>query len=305
MPCSRRRMARKNRPNAAGGASASCAPSTDSIPNSARWSRCTTSRGTASRSSRRCWRRRSAPSSRACTGRASGCGRCCRWNLFPPANVLRGRRTDQMECGEFALRLDDLLDGRLHALGRKSIQEHMERCPDCRQRHEHAVAVLESVRKLTPPALHPGFTDQALSRATRKAAGGAHPKWRPVLGMALAASLVLGVALGVFLATRSEPVQAVALTIDRPETVRLMFNSAKPLKAATLSLALPENVELVGYGGRRELSWQTDLREGGNLMQLPLVEIGVTKDDLVASLSHGGNSKMFRLKIEVAGGSGM
>jgi len=207
-----------------------------------------------------------------------------------------------MDCGEFTLRLDDMLDGRLHALGRKSIQEHMERCADCRQRHEHAVAVLESVRKLTPPALHPGFVDQALSRATRPAA---RSKWRPVLGMALAASLVLGVALGVFLATRSEPVQAVALTIDRPETVRLMFNSAKPLKAATLSLAIPENVELVGYGNRRELSWQTDLREGGNLMQLPLIARGVTKDDLVASLSHGGSSKMFRLKIEVAGGSGM
>jgi len=212
-----------------------------------------------------------------------------------------------MECGEFALRLDDLLDGRLHALGRKSIEEHLGRCADCRQRHEHAVAVVGTVRKLTPPALHPGFIDRALSRATRPAAGGARPKWRPVLGMALAASLVLGVALGVFLATRPEPVQAVALTIDRPETVRLMFNSAKPLKAATLSLALPENVELVGYGGRRELSWQTDLREGGNLMQLPLVVHGVTKDDLVASLSHGGSSKMFRLKIEVdsAGRSGM
>jgi len=123
--------------------------------------------------------------------------------------------------------------------------------------------------------------------------------------MGLAASLVLGVALGVFLATQPEPVHAVALTIDRPETVRLMFNSAKPLKAATLSLALPENVELVGYSGRRELSWQTDLREGGNLMQLPLVVRGATKDDLVASLSHGGSSKMFRLKIEVAGSSGM
>ncbi len=211
-----------------------------------------------------------------------------------------------MECSEFALRLDDLLDGRLHALGRKSIQEHLERCPDCRQRHEHAVAVLESLRKLTPPALHPGFMDQALSRATRPVPA-AHSKWRPVIGMALAASLVLGVALGVFLATRPDPVQAVALTIDRPETVRLMFNSAKPLKAATLSLALPENVELVGYGGRRELSWQTDLREGGNLMQLPLVVRGATKEELVASLSHGGSSKTFRLKIEVdsAGTSGM
>ena len=212
-----------------------------------------------------------------------------------------------MDCSEFALRLDDLLDGRLHALGGKSIEEHLGRCADCRQRHGHAVAVLEAVRKLTPPALHPGFIDHALSRATRPTARAARPKWRPVLGMALAASVVLGVALAVFLATRPEPVQAVVLTIDRPETVRLMFNSAKPLKAATLSLALPENVELVGYGGRRELSWQTDLREGGNLMQLPLVVRGATKEELVASLSHGGSSRTFRLKIEIdnAGRSGM
>src|SRR3989441_1487311 len=147
--------------------------------------------------------------------------------------------------------------------------------------------------------MHPGFIDQALSRVTRPAAGGARAKWRPIVGMGLAASLVLGVALGVFLATRQDPVQAVVLTIDRPETVRLMFNSAKPLKAATVSLALPENVELVGYGRRRELSWQTDLREGGNLMQLPLIVRAATKQDLIASLSHGGNSKMFRLKIAV------
>jgi hypothetical protein len=212
-----------------------------------------------------------------------------------------------MECIEFGLRLDDLLDGRLHALGRKSIEEHLGRCPECRNRYAQAMAVLESVRKLTPPAPHPGFIEQALSRATRPVAGAARSKWRPVIGMALAASLVLGVALGVFLATRPDPVQAVALTIDQPETVRLMFNSAKPLKAATLSLALPENIELVGFSGRRELSWQTDLREGGNLMQLPLVARGVTKDNLVASLSHGGSTKMFRLKIEVdnAGRPGM
>ena len=201
-----------------------------------------------------------------------------------------------MECQDFAEQLDDLLDGGLDALQRKAIQEHLESCADCRRQHEHAVAVLQAVRKLSPPALHPGFIDQALSRATRIAE--ARPRWRPKLGMALAASLVLGVALGVFFATQPT-VQTVALTIDRPETVRLMFNSAKPLKAATLSLALPENVELVGYGNRRELSWQTDLREGGNLMQLPLVVRGATKDDLVARLSHDGSSKTFRLRIEV------
>jgi len=74
-----------------------------------------------------------------------------------------------------------------------------------------------------------------------------------------------------------------------------------------VSLALPENVELVGYGDRRELSWQTDLREGGNLLQLPLIARGATKGELVAHLSHGGSGKAFRLKIEIEnpGRSGM
>jgi hypothetical protein len=214
-----------------------------------------------------------------------------------------------MECRDFTLQLDDLLDGRLDAARQKPVQEHLGRCPDCRRRHEHAVAVWEAVRKLSPPAMHPGFMDRALLRATRVGTrvGGASPMWRTMLGMALAATLLLGVAVGAFVILQPTPVQTVTLTIDRPETVRLMFTSAKPLKAATLSLTLPENVELVGYGHRHELSWQTDLREGGNLMQLPLIVRGATKEELVASLSHGGSSKTFRLKIEVdnAGRSGM
>ena len=117
----------------------------------------------------------------------------------------------------------------------------------------------------------------------------------------------LGLALGLFLAMRPAPVQTVSLTLERPETVRLVFNSAKPLQAATLSLALPENIELVGYDGRRELAWQTDLNEGRNLLQLPLIARGAVKDELVARVSHSGSSKTFRLRIGVnnAGPAGM
>jgi len=208
-----------------------------------------------------------------------------------------------MECRDFTPQLDDCLDGQLDAAARRSIQEHLERCPDCRRLHQHAVALRAALRTLPAPTPRQGFVDQALSRA----AGAVRTPRRGVLGMALAASLVLGVAVGVFLVTRPAPVQTVALTLERPKTVRVVFNSAKPLQAATLSLALPENVELVGYGDRRELSWQTDLREGGNLLQLPLVARGTAKDELVARLSHGGTSKTFRLKFEVdnAGKSGM
>ena len=123
------------------------------------------------------------------------------------------------------------------------------------------------------------------------------------IGMSLAASLVLGMAVGAFLVIGSAPVQTVALRVERPENVRVMFNSAMPLQAATLHLALPENLELVGYRDQRELTWQADLREGGNLLQLPVIARGTVKDDLVARLSHGGSTKTFRVKFEVESAS--
>jgi hypothetical protein len=182
-------------------------------------------------------------------------------------------------------------------------------CANCGSLHRHAAALQRELSALRAPAPHPSFVEQALSRATRPVAGTVWSPWRSVASLALAATVVLGLAVGVFFAMQpaSTPVQTVTLTLDRPETVRVMFSSAKPLKAATLSLGLPENVELVGYGDRRELSWKTDLREGGNLLQLGLLAHGAPTDDLVARLSHGGSSKTFRLKIEVknAGDTGM
>src|SRR5262249_28701880 len=114
------------------------------------------------------------------------------------------------------------------------------------------------------------------------------------------ASLLLGVGAGAYLALRAAPVQTVALTVEQPETVRMVFDSAKPLRAATISIALPDNLDLVGYAGRRELTWQTDLREGQNLLQLPLVAHGAVRDELRAKLSHGSSTKTFSVKFDVA-----
>jgi hypothetical protein len=201
-----------------------------------------------------------------------------------------------MECLDFTSQLDDYLDGRVDEF---PVREHLNVCADCRQRFQHAVAVQSSLRMLSPPEAPPAFLEQAISRASRLNTADAHPRRWAVFGMALAASLVLGVAAGVFLSLRGAPVQTVALAVERPETVRMVFNSAKPLQAATLSLALPENLEVVGYGSRRELSWQTNLREGQNLLQLPLIAHGAVKDELLARLSHGASTKTFRVKFEI------
>jgi hypothetical protein len=207
-----------------------------------------------------------------------------------------------MDCRSFALQVDDWLDGRLDVAHGRSMQTHVDSCPGCRRGYGDAGALRTALRTLTAPALRPGFAEQALARAA------AAPRGREsVMGMALAASVLLGLgAAAILFAVRPEPVQTLVLTAQQPESVRLMFNAAKALPDATLSLTLPENVEIVGYGDRRELTWTTDLREGGNLLRLPLVVRGATGGELVARVSSGASSRTFRLKIEVrsADGSG-
>lgn len=208
-----------------------------------------------------------------------------------------------MTCRDSAARLDDYLDGQLEAAARQAMELHWQQCAPCRLQRDRAAALSAALRALPAPAPRPGFVDGALARAGRGADGASRRLRGPLVAMALAASLVLAVGLAVLVGTEPAPapvpVQTVTLTVEQPQTLGLRFNSAKALPAATLSLTLPENLELVGYGAQRELTWQTDLNEGGNLLQLPLVARGAVKDDLVARLSHGQSSKTFRLKIEV------
>lgn len=198
-----------------------------------------------------------------------------------------------MNCSNVASRLDDYLDGRLDVRDEESMQRHLEACPGCRRALERTLALAVALRSLPAPAPRPGFLEEALSRAAARRAS----RW-PLPALALAATLVLGLALGALLASRADD-QAVHLALEQPQTVRLVFHSAQPLAGATLSLSVPPNVEIVGYGGRRELTWRTELRQGANYLRLPLVARGRASGELMATLSHGEATRIFRLKIEV------
>jgi len=197
--------------------------------------------------------------------------------------------------------MDDWLDGQLDAAARPSMQHHLNGCAGCRSGYRRAEELRAELRSLPAPEMRPGFAAQALARAA-----GARPRTerrvRLGLGMALATGVALALGVGMLLfAVRPEPVQTVVLSVRQPESVRLVFNAARALPGSTLTLRLPENVAIVGYGDRRELTWTTDLREGANLLRLPLVVNGPAAGDLVAQLSRGASTKTFRVKIKVRG----
>ena len=57
-------------------------------------------------------------------------------------------------------------------------------------------------------------------------------------------------------------------------------------------------MELDGYPGRRELAWQTSLKKGQNILDLPIMAIGVGQGELLAQLNYDGTVKILRVVLK-------
>ena len=66
-----------------------------------------------------------------------------------------------------------------------------------------------------------------------------------------------------------------------------------------LTVSLPDGIELAGFPGQREITWETSLREGRNLLPLTLVALTPTGGELLARLEHDDRDRTFRLHVTV------
>ncbi len=156
---------------------------------------------------------------------------------------------------------------------------------------------LDSLLKDYPmPNADAAFYDQALARATQR--GLKRRRRRGILGgvgAAVAAGLSAWVVFA-FLMTAPTPIPGITVAIAEPQTVNLMFSSEQALDNATVTIILPEGIELDRFPGQREISWETSLVAGKNL--LPLTILASADGEIEAQLKHNDRVRSFRLHID-------
>ena len=166
--------------------------------------------------------------------------------------------------------------------------------------------VLELLKDYPMAEASAGFYDRALARATHEGTRRQRNRWIMTgFGSAVAAGLVLWLIGGFFLTTpqTNQPVAdipGVVMTLAEPRTVNLVFASKSNLDAATLTVTLPDGIELAGFPGQREIAWQTNLVEGKNLLPLELIALTPVGGEVLARLEHDNRKRTFRLRIEVS-----
>lgn len=177
-----------------------------------------------------------------------------------------------------------------------------------KQQHqdEPADRELAALLKAMPvPEPAPGFFAQVTASAAREYARrqelrALKTRW---LFTGAAAALVVAFLVSNLLGVPgSDPsidnqIPAITMTVAEPQTVNLLFASAEALENAVLTLNLPAGVELEGFPGQREISWQTSLASGRNLLPLRLLAVAPTQGELQARLEHDTRDRVFRLQL--------
>lgn len=156
------------------------------------------------------------------------------------------------------------------------------------------------------PQADAGFFDQALARATLTGARRQRNRWVMAgFGAAIAAGVAVLMIGGMLMTTPQLPnagatIPGVTMTLEEPRTVNLVFSSTEAMDSATLTVSLPDGVELAGFPGQSEISWETSLNEGRNLLPLKLIALTPVGGELLARLEHEDRDRVFRLQLDVS-----
>ena len=156
------------------------------------------------------------------------------------------------------------------------------------------------------PRADAGFFDQALARATHQGSRRQRNRWVMTgFGGAVAAGLAVWIIGGMLMTTPELPdagatIPGITMALEEPRTVNLIFSSVEALESATLTVSLPDGVELAGFPGQSEISWETSLNEGRNLLPLKLIALTPVGGQLLARLEHEDRARVFRLQLDVS-----
>lgn len=207
-----------------------------------------------------------------------------------------------MQCELVQQHFDELDDthGILAAEFCARLEGHIVGCPQCSRAREQHRELIQGLRGLPRPQMRPGFARQAFVHARKAQTGRSMGLRMAAIAATVFVSVSLGVMMGYQMQQGAEPtISTVAMTLQQPKELNLVFHSPAQFADATFVIELPDGVEVDGLPNQRVVSWQAGLRKGQNLLSIPVVARQATEGEIVARIVHGSGSKTFRMNIEL------
>lgn len=195
--------------------------------------------------------------------------------------------------------VDELVDDE-----KSLVRLHLDSCEACRQHlaEEQELSALLSELPVTGPS--EGFADRVIRNAIEQ-----HPHhhhragFMKGFGAAMAAGFALWVVVGVLPVSkpdaRNPAPQEISIALHEVQKVKLAFHTVSSLNNARITIQLPDHVELVGYKGKKLLSWNANLNQGDNVLTLPIRAGAIATGNIVAKIEHENQVKTMVIGVGV------
>ena len=213
-----------------------------------------------------------------------------------------------MTCDRIKTDLDDYLDEEMAADARWELEAHVQYCEPCQAVLERARRLQRALGTYPVDGPTPGFFERAIETA-RDEARPSQPgsSWSGARAGAMAAGIAVLLVGGLLLQSpelmdgdsTADSLAGLSMAMHETRTINLVFASASELLGVSLTVDLPDGVELAGYSGLEQVRWTTHLQPGKNVLPLELVAIGGSGGELVARLQHEGDEKIFTVSVAV------
>ncbi|MEN8258404.1 MAG: zf-HC2 domain-containing protein [Thermodesulfobacteriota bacterium] len=210
-----------------------------------------------------------------------------------------------MDCQQALINKDDYLDRTLSAGETLELQQHLFSCSECRNEFQRDEELLKALRRLPVPPPNPDFVKRSFATARARHKKQQIKKAMPYWGGAVAACLAFWLMVATPVNQTTPAVQppssshAINIKIHEERLVQVVVRAPRDLFQADVVIELPTQLEMAGFPGQREIRWNTNLRKGKNLLNLPLVAKSRGTAELITHISHDNKSKMLSLVMTV------
>jgi hypothetical protein len=215
------------------------------------------------------------------------------------------------ECKHFRAQWSRLWFKELDETEGLRLRRHMSQCRRCQQYDRQMQAVVQCLKGLGngQADLESARAEQLLERAYQRHCTAA--RGRQAIAAALMTAFIGG---AVFWSVVSQvensafPVINYAETVALPsggvKNISLAIDSDRAVSQVTFTIELPAGVELDGYPGQTQLSWQGQLQAGLNRLTLPLLTQPEARDGVLkARIEYAGGGRELLLPLHPATGS--
>lgn len=207
-----------------------------------------------------------------------------------------------MNCTDINIHKDNYLDDELTSLQKTVFEQHLIECELCNEAVNASQQIQDVMGTLTAPEPRDDFVENMFKEVRNQYPEKSSRHFVAGFATAMAASFALWFISTIFeVQQQSLPASSeMMISLNTEQSVRLMFDAPDNIKQVTLSIKLPNNIELTGYAGQSELSWQTSFTKGPNILTLPIKAVNQGAGELIARINYGDKLKEFHLVIKTA-----